>query len=75
MCFPKLVGGRGGHILEASVKAEESLEQVDTRTHILGAKLAPNFFTPKGQLRFILFYFSDILSVSYFARLSWDSKT
>lgn len=58
----------GGHILEASVKAEESLERADTRTHILGVMLAPNFFTPKGQLLFIFFYFIDILSVSYFAR-------
>lgn len=71
MCFPKLVvGGGGTHILEASVKAEESLER-DTRTHILGVMLAPNFFTPKGQLLFIFFMllsFIDILSVSFFAR-------
>lgn len=58
MCFPKL--GGGGHILEASVKAEESLERVDTRAHILGVMLAPNFFSPKGQLLFIFFYFIDI---------------
>lgn len=57
------VGG-GGHILEASVKAKESLERVDTRTHILGVMLAPNFFTPKGQLLFTFFYFIDILSDS-----------
>lgn len=76
MCFPKLGGeGGGGHILEASVKAEESLERVDTRAHILDAMLAPNFFTRKGQLLFIFFYFSDILSVSCFSRLSWGSKT